>query len=238
MNLSKDFSEQWAEIFKAREGGDFTFALTLLNILEAAFQDSGDNKSLVRVETERAANLRHQYKVSKNLQLLEEAWNALARAEKLVTPPENALTFWQAQVLFEQKNYQAAKEKYSAALAGLDTNTKNGQYGDYQTHLGVVTFLLGGEAAGMELVDQGIKLLLQEKATTDDYNHKVWLSGAYIRQAKLLALQGEKEQARTALAQAHAIIEADERLEIRRTHLAEAAQFIEQENPTAAEAFS
>jgi tetratricopeptide (TPR) repeat protein len=121
-----------------------------------------------------------------------------------------------AAVIF--KDYDKAVGFFQRALERL-SKEKNAQRGDWRTNLGKSMYLNGEKEAGLKEIEQGISDVEKFAAGVDDYTHKVWLSGGYMRLAEVL-LRDNPEQSKQSLDKAREILGEDPRFDVRQKQIA------------------
>jgi len=77
---------------------------------------------------------------------------------------------------------------------------------------------MGKKEEGMNMILQGVSLIKERSSQIDSFLFNVWVSGAYLRAAKLLKTNNS-EESQSFLNQAKEIIDSDNRLVIRKQQL-------------------
>ncbi len=114
------------------------------------------------------------------------------------------------------KDYTAAESEFkkSVELYPLD----NAEKGDWTTHLGDAMYRNGKKEEGKKVVLEGISMIKAKSSQLDTFLYNLWVSGAYLRLAKLLKVDN-LEESQFYLNQAKEIIDSDSRLVIRKQQL-------------------
>lgn len=224
-----NYEEAFHQVGELREHGKFAEALSFLGPLLLTALEEKQYRQVVATGMEKAAIFRHLFLQTGESLYLDFAWSALVEVARWRGENEPAFTFWEAQVLLSQKKYQEAEEKY---LSVLEVTPKDAPAaGNYQLHFGVAHFLAGHQAEGLHALETGIDRLKAQQEQIDPYTYHVWLSGAYLRKAQLLAVQGNTAEAQHALSDAAAIIAERSDLVLRQQHLEKTRAFLTQEHP-------
>ncbi len=95
---------------------------------------------------------------------------------------------------------------------------ENAEEGDWIGHLGDAMYRNGKKEEGMNIILQGVSLIKERSSQLDSFLFNVWVSGAYLRAAKLLKTDNSKES-QSFLNQAKEIIDSDNRLVIPKQQL-------------------
>lgn len=113
-------------------------------------------------------------------------------------------------------DYPAAEKEMGQAVELYPND--NAEKGDWMAHLGEAIYRNGRKDEGRKLILQGVQFIEEKSSQIDSFLFNVWVSGAYLRLAKLLKPdnQGESE---VFLVKAKKIIDSDDRLVIRKHQL-------------------
>lgn len=120
--------------------------------------------------------------------------------------------FLMGEITMLKKEYTQAIEWYQKAI---DAMADTAEKGDFVYHLGEALYRAGKKQDGLAAFKIGLTLLMDHEAEVDSFLFHVWLSGLNLRLAELLSVD-DPEKAKQILAQAKDIIDADERLIIRK----------------------
>lgn len=115
-------------------------------------------------------------------------------------------------------DYALAEKEYNQALELYPDD--NAEKGDWTAHLGEAIYRNGKKDAGHRMILQGIERIQRHASEIDSFLYNVWVSGAYLRLAKLLKNDNPQES-QVYLEKAKKIIEPDPRLVIRKQQLEE-----------------
>lgn len=114
------------------------------------------------------------------------------------------------------KDYTTAEKEFSKAIELYPYN--NAEKGDWMAQHGEAIYRTERKEEGKKMILQGIEVIQTNSSKIDPFLFNVWVSGAYLRLAKLLK-PDNAEESRSFLVQAKQIIDSDERLVIRRQQL-------------------
>lgn len=120
----------------------------------------------------------------------------------------------QAATLF--KDPKTAEQEFQKAVELFPFN--NAEKGDWTTHLGNAMYENGKKEEGKKLILQGVQQIQEHASEIDSFRLHVWISGAYLRLAKLLKSDDIKE-CQLYFKKAKEIIDGDDRLVIRKQQL-------------------
>ncbi len=96
--------------------------------------------------------------------------------------------------------------------------SEKAEKGDWIAHLGDAMYHTGQKEAGKDAILRGISFIQERSSQIDSFLYNVWVSGAYLRLAKLLEIDNPEESL-DFLHRAKAIIDSDSRLVIRKQQL-------------------
>jgi tetratricopeptide (TPR) repeat protein len=114
------------------------------------------------------------------------------------------------------KDYSSAEIEFKNAVELYPL--ENAEKGDWIAHLGDAMYRNGKKEEGKKMILQGVSLIKERSSQIDSFLFNVWVSGAYLRLAKLLKTDN-LEESQSFLNQAKEIIESDPRLVIRKQQL-------------------
>lgn len=215
------------QALQARESGDTMSALKLADEAMMEYQKDGDKLGAAEIHADRALSMRHLYQKdgSKNwlIRAKHEAMTAVELSEASGEPTALAIPlFNMAKIQEDLGRLDEAISSYKLALTSLNdtpppTHNRDGVRADFAIHLAVCE-LKKGDLSAEDRVLEGIKKLENsDEKDVSQYNFDVWLSGAYMSLADVVA---DKEKAKKYLSQAEAIITANPELRVRREQLA------------------
>lgn len=114
------------------------------------------------------------------------------------------------------KNYSSAETEFKKAIELYPF--ENAEKGDWIAHLGDAMYRNGKKQEGKNMILQGVSLIKGRSSQIDSFLLNVWVSGAYLRLAKLLKTDN-LEESQSFLNQVKEIIDSDNRLVIRKQQL-------------------
>lgn len=113
-------------------------------------------------------------------------------------------------------DYLSAEKEFREAVELYPYN--NAEKGNWIARLGDAMYRNGKKKEGQQTLLQGVQRIQEKAAETDSFLVNVWISGAYLRLAKLLQFD-HVEESHFYLNQSKKIIDSDERLVIRKQQL-------------------
>lgn len=215
------------EAAKARERGESIEALKLYMDAMDTYQREGDNLGFAEIQTEIFLTLRHLFEKTSHhgYQILAKhaAMSSVELAEE--SGDKTALAIPQFNLAKVQEDLGELEEAvitYKKALENITNNPpaphnvpqRPAIIADFQSHLATCEYKAGDKSA-LERAEQAT-LDLEKAEDLADYNKHVWLSGAHMRIADVLKTD-DPEKAKEHLQKAKEIIDADERLVLRKT---------------------
>lgn len=114
------------------------------------------------------------------------------------------------------KDYSSAEIEFNHAVERYPS--ENAEKGDWIAHLGDAMYRNGKKKEGKNILLKGVSMIKENSSQIDSFLFNVWVSGAYLRLAKLLKADNP-EESQLYLNQAKEIIDSDKRLVIRRQQL-------------------
>lgn len=114
------------------------------------------------------------------------------------------------------KDYPMAEKEFGQAVELYPHD--NAEKGDWIAHLGEAIYRNGRKEEGKKLILQGVQIIEEKSSQIDSFLFNVWVSGAYLRLAKLLK-PDNLEESQIFLSKAKKIIDSDDRLVIRKQQL-------------------
>lgn len=204
-----------------REEGKTLEALNLYNRALVAYEQQHDYKGLLTVLTGRLISWQHLYnhgeeKVYAILARKEaEAMEAIAN-EYGVHDRDDQIHFFLGKTAIFLKEYPTAEKEFKKALELYPYD--NAERGDWLAHLGEALYRNGRKESGEQTILEGVRQI-EAHPEEDTFKAHVWISGAYLRLAKLLISDNRKEEAKPYLQKGEEIISGDPRLVIRKQQL-------------------
>jgi tetratricopeptide (TPR) repeat protein len=222
---AKKLQQQGMEL---REQGKHSKAVAVLSEAILAAVAADDASTLAGALGDRALCWKHMFLSTTKgtyLELFEvDAELMLKTAQNYgLTELINKANRFLGEVAVEQGDWATAVGRLKAAV---DQNPENAEKGDYLCHLGEALYLSGDREGGLAAFKQGLAQLERHREQTDTYLYHVWLSGAYLRLAKVLK-EDEPAEAMAYLEKAGEIIKGDKRLLIRKRQWEEAREMMQ-----------
>lgn len=209
------------EADKIREEGESLKAINLYNQSIVSFQESKDYSSMIGALTGRLLSWKHLfYKTEDNTYAIfvkKEAETILevAKAHHLMDRLF-LIHFLNGTSAILLKDFDSAEKEFSKAIDLYPSD--NAEKGDWIAHLGDAMYRNGKKEEGKKKILQGIDIIKQKSSQIDSFLFNVWVSGAYLRLAKLLKTDNPIES-QLFFNQAKSIIDSDSRLVIRKQQL-------------------
>lgn len=213
--------------------GDFLKALELTDQATIAYQRENDLLGLAEVQASRFIIFKHLYQQTGEKSYLILGRNAALSGAEIarLSGIKEALAlplFNLGKACFEAEDWDKAVEAYKEALENMENNppqmhNRPAVKLDIKGHLYAAEFMAGDKSGLQRAVDNA-----EELKNTDEisqYNKDVWLSGAYMRLAKMLNDQ-DKTLAKEYLEKARAVIESDGELKLRKAQWEKLAEKI------------
>lgn len=113
-------------------------------------------------------------------------------------------------------DYPLAEKEFVKAIELFPNDVA--EKGDWIAHLGDAVYRNGRKEEGKKLILQGVQIIEEKSSQIDSFQFNVWVSGAYLRLAKLLKTDNIQES-KLYFNKAKKIIDSDERLVIRKQQL-------------------
>jgi tetratricopeptide (TPR) repeat protein len=207
-----------------RESEEYLESLVSSDKAIIAFQVEGSQGKLAETLSARSITFIHLYDQTK-----DQAYLILAKATASSAVEVAKLDKSQDQLAIsllglgrihaKLKEHQSAAKYYQEALDNL-SNDRPSMLADVKIHLAASQYKTGDKSALERLINALADL---EKADEDSYVKNVWVSGAYMKLAGILATDNP-EESQKHLAKAKGIISSDPRLTIRLKQWTELSQ--------------
>lgn len=206
-----------------REQDQHGEALQALDQALLKAQEEKNYEVLVDVLKARCLTWKHLFLLSGSqamLILAQKAAEAMLEVTEKYDLKEKFHTsyFRLGEIAMLDNEYTQAAEWYRKALETFRGPAS--ERGDYRYHLGEALYKNGEKKKGLEEFKKGIKEIEKGARETDRFLVNVWLSGAHMRLVELLQADDTK-RAKQHAQKAQEIIDADERLVIRKRQLGE-----------------
>ncbi len=207
---------------QARESGQFAEALSYSDQAFMAYQEDKDFHGLSELMAARLIIFKHLYQTTADqsyaIMAKHTAQASVEIAEQYDVKPALALAYKSLGEYYQlvQEWSEAASAYATAAECMLqfspEATSRPAVLLDIQGHQYAAEYLSGDKGA-RERAEQALSQLEQAEEA-DDYNKKVWITGAQMRMALMLK-DDDNQAAQDYLMKAKAMIDADERLKLR-----------------------
>lgn len=115
------------------------------------------------------------------------------------------------------KDFERAEIEFKKAVDLFPYN--NAEKGDWLAHLGEAIYKNGRKEEGERVILEGVEQIQTHKNNEDTFKIHVWISGAYLRLAKILINDQKFKQAEIYLSKGEEVVLQDSRLVIRKQQL-------------------
>lgn len=214
-------TELHKEADKVREEGKSLLAIDLYNQAIVRYQEAKDYASIMGALTGRLLSWKHLfYKtedkiyaifVKKEAETMLEVAKAYDLLDRLYL-----IHYLNGTSAILLKDYSSAEIEFSQAIELYPS--ENAEKGDWRAHLGDAMYRNGKKEEGKKTILEGVKIIKERSSQIDSFLFNVWVSGAYLRLAKLLRIDDPAES-QLFFNQAREIIDSDNRLVIRKQQL-------------------
>lgn len=199
-----------------REKGDFIESLKILTEGLLFFESRKDAEGIVGTLSAQSLTLRHIGEEDNNNSLLVLAKHTAMAAVEIATKNKLNLSIPLYNMAKDQESLGETGDAINSIRKVLETHGDPSFMAEMKTRLASLECKRGDEAA-MGRFDDALQDL-KDNPNEDDYTQKVWVSGAYLHMAESLA-GGDNAKAKELLVEAGKIINADERLKLRKRQL-------------------
>ena len=218
---------------QAREEGRHLDALKLHDKAMLAYQKDGDKLGLAEVLADRSIVLRHLFEETE-----DKSWLFIAKAEMKASveiakesgdKTAIAIPLYNLAKIYESLgDYQQAVNTYREAIGSMENNPpashdRQAVLLDMKIHLNYAEYKSGDRSALERMLENTKKLENSDEAEVSKYNYDVWVSGAHMSLAEMLA-EDAPEKAREHLQRAKEIIDANPDLGLRKKQLEKLTQ--------------
>ncbi len=232
--MSSHAKQLHSQAEEARESGNLLKALELTDQATVAYQEERDIAGMAEIQASRFSTLKHLYQTTGDRNYLILAKHAaqsgvdIARADGQSAALGIPL-FNLGKALEPLEEYSEAIQAYQQSIEALEANPDSrpnleATVLDIKGHLYACQYKNGDKSAGgraeqtlldLEKAFEGIE---EDQGFGLSYLRNVWVSGAHMRLALILK-DDQPEKAREHLEAARKIIDADERMVLRRGQL-------------------
>lgn len=209
------------EADNVREEGKSLIAIDLYNQSIVSYQESKDYSSLMEALTGRLLSWKHLfYKTEDKIYAIfvkkeAEAMLEVAKAYNL-KDRFYLIHFLNGTSAILLNDYDAAEKEFSKAIELYPF--ENAEKGDWIAHLGDALYRNGMKEKGKKTILNGVEIIKEKSSQIDSFLFNVWVSGTYLRLAKLLRTDNP-EESQLFFNQSKEIINSDDRLVIRKQQL-------------------
>ncbi|MFI5342734.1 MAG: tetratricopeptide repeat protein [Chlamydiales bacterium] len=205
-----------------REEGKTAEALDLYNRALISFQKEHDYKGILEVLCGRLISWQHLFNHEEDkvyaILARKEAEAMLSIAEEYqIHDKDYLIHFLFGKTWIFLKDFPSAQIEYSKAIELYPL--ENAEKGDWMAHLGEATYRSGLKEEGKAIILKGVQQIQAHAQDVDSFQINVWISGAYLRLAKIL-INDDIEEAKIYLQKGEKIVNSDPRLVIRKQQLA------------------
>jgi tetratricopeptide (TPR) repeat protein len=204
-----------------REEGESLQAIDVYNQAIVRYQEDKDYANMMGALTGRLLSWKHLfYKTEDKIYAIfvkkeAEAMLEIAKEHQLLDRLY-LIHFLNGTSAILLKDYPVAEKEFGQAVELYPNN--HAEKGDWIAHLGEAVYRNGRKEEGKRLILQGVQIIEEKSSQIDSFVFNVWVSGAYLRLAKLLKPDNIKES-QLFLSKAKKIIDSDVRLVIRKQQL-------------------
>lgn len=220
MAASAEMLREQADVL--REEGKTLDALNLYNQALVNYQQKHDYNGILGVLSGRLISWQHLFNHEE-----DKVYAILARKEAesmLVIAQEYGIhdRDYQIHFLFGKsciflKDFKCAEIEFKQAVDLYPQD--NAEKGDWLAHLGEAIYKNGRKEEGERVILEGVQQIQTHQEEEDSFKINVWISGAYLRLAKVLISDQKVEQAKIYLSKGEQVVLKDPRLVIRKQQL-------------------
>lgn len=216
-----------------REEGKTLDALNLYNQALVIYQKKHDYNGILGVLSGRLISWQHLFNHEEDkvyaILARKEAESMLAIAQEHgIHDRDYLIHFLFGKSCIFLKDFNCAEIEFKKAVELFPHN--NAEKGDWLAHLGEAIYRNGRKEEGERVILEGVQQIKSHQNDTDSFRINVWISGAYLRLAKILINDNKIEQAKTYLHKGEEIVLNDDRLVIRKQQIEGLKRKIEPEN--------
>lgn len=212
---------------------DFEKALHLDDSALLEAQKAGDLAHVAEVIADRAITLKLLFQQTKERAYLVVAAKELEAAVTIASSSDDPLASYQpnfklGEIYEELSEFEEAIDAYQKAIDTYTLHTRSefvrhAHLGDMKSHLASAQYRSGNKEA-LSLAEEALKQV-QDADEEDKYAKDVWLSGCFLRLARMLQ-DDDRVQAQEYLYKAKEIIDANDQLVLRKKQWEELSQSI------------
>lgn len=204
-----------------REQGESLKAIDVYNQAIVRYQEDKDYVNMMQALTGRLLSWKHLfYKTGDKIYAIfvkkeTEAMLEISKEHRL-NDKLYLIHFLNGTSAILLNDYPVAEKEFGQAIELYPNDYA--EKGDWLAHLGDAVYRNGKKEEGKKMILQGVEKIEANSSQIDSFLFNVWVSGAYLRLAKLLKTDNSEESL-LFLSKATEIIDSDERLVIRKRQL-------------------
>lgn len=220
LSAAPEMLQEKADIL--REEGHTLDALNLYNQALVGYQQKHDYNSVLTVLSGRLISWQHLFNHGEDkvyaILARKEAESMLAIAEEYgIHNRDYLIHFLLGKSCVFLKDFQCAEIEFKQAVESYPQD--NAEKGDWLAHLGEAIYKNGRKEEGEKIILEGIQQIQSHQDKEESFKINVWVSGAYLRLAKILISDQKIERAKIYLSKGEEIVLKDPRLVIRKQQL-------------------
>lgn len=205
-----------------REDGKTLDALNLYNQALVSFQQKNDYNGILGVLCGRLISWQHLFNHEEDkvyaILARKEAESMLAIAkEHAIHNRDYLIHFLFGKSCIFLKDFKSAEIEFKQAVDLYPHD--HAEKGDWLAHLGEAIYKNDRKEEGERVILEGVQKIQAHQDMEDSFKISVWISGAYLRLAKILISDQKIEQAKIYLSKGEEIVLKDPRLVIRKQQL-------------------
>lgn len=205
-----------------REEGKTVDALNLYNQALINYQQKHDYNGVLSVLCGRLISWQHLFNHGEDrvyaILARKEAESMLAIAQDHgIHDRDHLIHFLFGKSCIFLKDFHNAEIEFKKAVDLFPHD--NAEKGDWLGHLGEAIYKNGRKDEGERVILEGVQQIQAHRNDEDSFKINVWISGAYLRLAKILINDKNIDQAKIYLHKGEEIVLNDERLVIRKQQL-------------------
>jgi|688.fasta_scaffold19462_1 tetratricopeptide (TPR) repeat protein len=204
-----------------REEGCSLEAIDAYNQAIVHYQENKDYSKMMEALTGRLLSWKHLFYQTEDriyaffVKKEAEAMSEIAKEHQLLDKL-HLIHFLNGTSAILLKDYPSAEKEFAQAVELYPSD--HAEKGDWLAHLGEAIYRNGRKEEGKQKILQGVQKIEENSSQIDSFLHHVWVSGAYLRLAKLLK-PDNREESQIFFRKSKKIIDSDERLVIRKRQL-------------------
>lgn len=220
MAASAEMLQEQADVL--REEGKTLDALNLYNQALVSYQQKHNYNGILGVLCGRLISWQHLFNHEEDkvyaILARKEAESMLAIAQEYdIHDRDYLIHFLFGKSCIFLKDFKCAEIEFKQAIDLYPQD--NAEKGDWLAHLGEAIYKNGRKEEGEKVILEGVHQIRAHQKEEDSFKINVWMSGAYLRLAKILINDQKIELAKIYLLKGEEIVLKDPRLVIRKQQL-------------------